>query len=177
MEQGWLMVSRQGGSATFPSDIQVVAASNPCPCGYLGDRLKGCECSSSKLDRYRTRLSGPLLDRFDLRLSVDRLRPLDILGPRGESSDVVRARVLAAREIQDARGELNRSLSSESLTELEGRSAIEALMGSQPEAERLTARGWNRLRRVARTIADLARSDMTTDVHLKEAFMFRGGAS
>jgi magnesium chelatase family protein len=177
MESGSILVSRQAGSVRFPSDIQVVAASNPCPCGYLGDRLKGCECSESRRDRYRSRLSGPLLDRFDLRLTVHRLRPLDIIGPIGESSETVRSRVATARDLQAVRGVLNRSLSTEQLVELEERTALGSLMTSEPPAEGLTARGWHRVRRVARTIADLDRSDLTTDVHFKEAFSFRGEES
>jgi magnesium chelatase family protein len=174
MEQGSVLVSRQGGSAKFPCDMQVVAASNPCPCGYRGDRLKGCECSAVKLDRYRTRLSGPLIDRFDIRLTVGRLRPLDIMGQRGESSSSVRTRVEAARLLQNGRGTLNRSLSNEELSDIEAPSAVKTLMTSEPNAEQLTARGWNRVRRVARTIADLEGSQLTSDVHLKEAFTFRG---
>jgi magnesium chelatase family protein len=177
MESGSILVSRQAGSVRFPSDIQVVAASNPCPCGYLGDRLKGCECSESRRDRYRSRLSGPLLDRFDLRLTVHRLRALDIIGPVGESSETVRGRVAMARDLQAARGVLNRSLSAEQLASFEDGSALEALMTSEPAAEGLTARGWHRMRRVARTIADLDGSDLTTDVHFKEAFSFRGEAT
>jgi magnesium chelatase family protein len=177
MESGSILVSRQAGSVRFPSDIQVVAASNPCPCGYLGDRLKGCECSESRRDRYRSRLSGPLLDRFDLRLTVHRLRPLDIIGPIGESSETVRDRVAMARDLQAVRGVLNRSLSAEQLASFEDGSALASLMTSEPAAEGLTARGWHRTRRVARTIADLDRSDLTTDVHFKEAFSFLGEAT
>jgi len=174
MEERSVLVSRQAGSSRFPSDIQVVAASNPCPCGFLGDRLKGCECSESHRARYRARLSGPLMDRFDLRLTVDRLRPLDMMGPPGESSESVRIRVQAARDVQAARGGLNRSLSSEQLSPLENSAAIETLITSEPQTEHLTARGWTRVRRLARTIADLDLSDDTTEVHLKEAFSFRG---
>jgi magnesium chelatase family protein len=174
MEQGSVLVSRQAGSVRFPSDIQVVAASNPCPCGYLGDRLKGCECSESRRDRYRARLSGPLLDRFDLRLAVHGLRPLDMVGAPGEPSEAVRGRVMRARQIQTARGILNRSLSAEQLAAHEDARALVALVTSEPQAEHLTARGLHRVRRVARTIADLDGSDLTTDVHLKEAFSYRG---
>ena len=130
MEAGSLLVSRQAASVRFPSDIQVVAASNPCPCGYLGDRLKGCECSDSQRDRYRSRLSGPRLDRFDLRLAVHRLRPLDIIGPAGESSEMVRDRVVKARDLQADRGVLNRSLSADQLVTLEDRSALHSLRSS-----------------------------------------------
>ena len=177
MESGSILVSRQAASVRFPSDIQVVAASNPCPCGYLGDRLKGCECSDSGRDRYRSRLSGPLLDRFDIRLAVHRLRPLDIIGPVGESSEMVRSRVEDARGLQVVRGVLNRSLSAEQLEAFEDRTALHSLMTSEPAAEGLTARGWHRMRRVARTIADLDESDLTTDIHLKEALSFREDAS
>jgi magnesium chelatase family protein len=177
MEEGSVLVSRQAASVRFPSDIQVVAASNPCPCGFLGDRLKACECSEARRDRYRSKLSGPLLDRFDLRVGVQRLRPLDMAGPVGESSEAVRSRVSGARRIQSERGRLNRSLSAEELRAHEDKSALDAFLRAEPNAERLSARGWNRVRRVARTIADLDRSETTTDVHLKEALLFRGDST
>jgi magnesium chelatase family protein len=105
------------------------------------------------------------------------LRPLDIIGPAGESSETVRGRVATARDVQAARGVLNRSLSAEQLVAFEDASALASLMTSEPSSQGLTARGWHRMRRVARTIADLDRIDLTTDVHFKEAFSFRGEES
>jgi magnesium chelatase family protein len=177
MESGNVLVSRQAASIRFPTSIQVVAASNPCPCGYLGDRLKACECVGARLDRYKARLSGPLLDRFDLRIRVERLRPLDLRGSRGESSASVRRRVEDARNIQADRGTLNRSLSGAALESTENPVSVSSFLSSEPEAAHLTARGWDRVRRVARTIADLEGVELTTDVHIKEAMTLRGGVS
>ncbi len=173
MEAGHVLVSRQAASIRFPTAIQVVAASNPCPCGYRGDRKMECECIGARLDRYRARLSGPLMDRFDLRLRVERLRPIEMQAPPGESSADVRKRVVAARAVQRGRGQLNRSLSASDLSPFEDPS-VRSFLLSEPEAVRLTARGWDRVRRVARTIADLDRSKLTSDVHIKEAMTLRG---
>ncbi|MCZ7533396.1 MAG: YifB family Mg chelatase-like AAA ATPase [Acidimicrobiia bacterium] len=173
MEAGHVLVSRQAASIRFPTAIQVIAASNPCPCGYRGERNSDCECIGARLDRYRARLSGPLLDRFDLRLRVERLRPIEMQASPGEPSAEVRKRVVAAREVQGRRDHLNRSLSASDLLPLEDPS-VRSLLLSEPEAIRLTARGWDRVRRVARTIADLEGSEMTSDVHIKEAMTLRG---
>lgn len=173
MEAGHVLVSRQGASIRFPSAFQVVAASNPCPCGHLGDRRTACTCTGVRLERYRTRLSGPLLDRFDLRLRVERLRPIEMQSPPGETSTMVRQRVVAARRLQRDRGQLNRSMSAAALEPLEEPS-VRTFLLSEPEAAQLTARGWDRVRRVARTIADLSGSTMTADVHIKEAMSLRG---
>ena len=177
MESGHVLVSRQAASIRFPTSIQVVAASNPCPCGYLGDRLRACECGGPRLDRYKARLSGPLLDRFDLRIRVERLRPLDLRGSRGESGIRVRERVEAVRAIQATRGSLNRTLSGSALEALEDPVSVSSFLASEPDAANLTARGWDRVRRVARTIADLGGVEHTTDVHIKEAMVLRGGLS
>lgn len=177
MESGHVLVSRQAASIRFPTSIQVVAASNPCPCGYLGDRLRPCECVGARLDRYKARLSGPLLDRFDVRIRVERLRPLDLRGRRGEPSESVRRRVESVRSIQADRGALNRSLSGADLETLEDSTSVGSFLASEPEAANLTARGWDRVRRVARTIADLEGVEQTTDIHIKEAMALRGGVA
>ncbi|MEZ5175875.1 MAG: YifB family Mg chelatase-like AAA ATPase [Acidimicrobiia bacterium] len=173
MEAGHLVVSRQAASVRFPSQIQVVAASNPCPCGYRDDRLEGCQCTDQQLGRYRARLSGPLLDRFDVRLTVERLRPAELRGPGGEPSAAVRERVLEARRCQHERGVLNRDLGAGDLESLEDPVTVPAFLVAEPSAAGLTARGWNRVRRVARTIADLEQAELTTDIHIKEAMDLR----
>jgi magnesium chelatase family protein len=175
MESGNVLVSRQAASVLFPSEIQVVAASNPCPCGYKGDRKKECSCNDTSVERYRTRLSGPLVDRFDVRVHVERLGPTDLRMANGETSRTVRARVESARSIQAARGRLNRSLSGTELLSLEDSVSLRAFLATHDIASTMTARGWDRVRRVARTIADLAGDRLSTDVHLKEAMDMRGG--
>ena len=97
-------VARKGVSVDFPCSVQLVAATNPCPCGYSDDRLVSCSCSPGALARYRRRFSGPLLDRLDLRVDVPRLDPDELAGAGGEPSNAVRARVCEARERQAATG-------------------------------------------------------------------------
>jgi magnesium chelatase family protein len=177
MESASVVVSRQAASVRFPCDIQVIAASNPCPCGYRGDRKIGCVCTSARLDRYRARLSGPLVDRFDLRVNVPRLSPADLDSPSGEASAVVRRRVEAARQRQAARGSLNRSLTGDQLSVLEDKEALRSFLVSEDVASTLTGRGWDRVRRVARTIADLAGDEVTSGVHIKEAITIRAGVA
>lgn len=174
MESGDVLVSRQAASVLFPADIQVVAASNPCPCGYRGDRKAKCICNDTQVERYRTRLSGPLVDRFDIRLTVHRLGPIEMRETTGESSAEVRKRVVKARAAQDRRGRLNRSLSGSELSDFEDGGAVRSFLVVNDLASSVTARGWDRIRRVARTIADLAGDELATDVHIKEAVEMRG---
>jgi len=174
LEDGHVTVARKGTSITYPSRIQLIAATNPCPCGFEGDTMRGCGCSTAAKDRYRKRFSGPFLDRIDLRVDVPRLEVDELAGPRGESSQAVRARVAAARVRQKERGCLNRDL---------GAAALDAC-GFTTEAVRslraavhdlaLTGRGWDRVRRMARTIADLDASPAVRREHVAEALSFRG---
>ncbi|MCB1246592.1 MAG: YifB family Mg chelatase-like AAA ATPase [Acidimicrobiia bacterium] len=173
MEAGEVLVSRQAASVRFPAAIQVVAATNPCPCGYLRDLKTGCTCPAHRKDRYRARLSGPLLDRFDLRVNVDAVRPDDLGGPPPEASTVVRNRVLAARDRQGGRGCLNRDLSARTMARYEDVDGLRGMLRSESALEAITARGWDRLRRVARTIADLAGDELVRPVHMKEAIDLR----
>ncbi|MDK1027668.1 MAG: YifB family Mg chelatase-like AAA ATPase [Actinomycetota bacterium] len=174
IEDGFLTVARQAGSVRFPTRFQLIAASNPCPCGYLGDRITACECADMSKSRYTARLSGPLLDRFDMRVDVARLRPAALAGPRGESSAVVRGRVVAARERQTARGALNATLSGAALDVLTSDPDTVKVLTAAAESSKLTARGWDRVRRVACTIADLDASERVDPRHIREALELRG---
>jgi len=176
IEEGWVHVARKGVSVRFPCEVQVVAATNPCPCGYAGDRLVTCTCSPAGMARYRRRFSGPLLDRFDLQVVVPRLDPAELAGPEGEPSSTVQARVAAARRRQAARGGLNRSLSRRELDALSFSTAADALLRAAAANLALTARGWDRVRRVARTLADLAGSATVEEGHLAEALSLRVAA-
>ncbi|WP_436795446.1 YifB family Mg chelatase-like AAA ATPase [Actinospongicola halichondriae] len=174
IEEGRVRVSRARGTVAYPARFQFVAATNPCPCGPTAT---GCRCSEAGLARYARRLSGPLLDRFDLRLHVGRPDAADLLGaPDGEPTAVVAGRVLAARRRADARGHgVNASLHGPALdvvAPLTPRSAT--LLEDLVRRGTLTARGVERVRRVARTIADLAEQDGALDVdHVAAAAALR----
>jgi len=174
IEEGWVHIARKGISVDFPCRIQLVAATNPCPCGYLGDLRVPCRCSPHSVDRYRTRLSGPLLDRFDLRVTVPRVGAAQLLGLGGEPSAVVRSRVATARGLQHHRGTLNRSLGREALDGLPWASNVGRLLATAMDRLGLTARGWDRVRRTARTIADLQGAAVASGDHVEEALALRG---
>ena len=165
IEEGHVRVSRAKGTISYPARFQLVAATNPCPCGPTA---AGCRCSETNLARYRRRLSGPLLDRFDLRLEVGRPDPADLLGGSGgEPSRVVARRVRAARSLAEARGSrTNADLRGDDLDRVAplAREAVR-LLEVLVRRGRLTARGVHRIQRVARTIADLDGHDGVLGEH------------
>jgi len=156
LEEGVIRITRASASATFPARFLLVGATNPCPCGEGG--TSACACSDGEKARYRRRLSGPLVDRFDLRVDVDRPSPDELLrGRPGEATAVVAARVREARARAQARGvEANGAIPRSRLDELCPITPdCEAVLEDALAAGRLSARGLDRVRRVARTIADL----------------------
>jgi magnesium chelatase family protein len=173
VEEGWVHVARKGVSVRFPCQVQLVAATNPCPCGYSGDRLVACSCSPAAVARYRRRLSGPLLDRFDMQVAVPRLDPDELAGEGGEPSAPVRARVQAARARQAARGAPNHALSGRDLDVLPWSPEALFLLHSAAGRLALTARGWDRVRRVARTLADLRGLEAAGEEQVAEALSLR----
>lgn len=173
VEEGRVHVARKGMSVVFPCRAQVVAATNPCPCGHLGDSRTACRCSPVAVERYRARLSGPLLDRFDLRVTVGCLDGVELLASGGEPSAVVRSRVARAREAQRRRGCVNRELQRDRLDAMDWDPEAGSLLAAAVDRWGLTGRGWDRVRRVARTIADLAGSDRMTGDHVAEALSLR----
>jgi magnesium chelatase family protein len=177
LENGVVTISRAARQAEFPARFQLVAAMNPCPCGWAGDPSSRCRCSSDAILRYRSRLSGPLLDRIDLQLCVPRLAAHEIRhdAPDGESTLSVRARVIAARDKQLQRGtRLNAYLTQQ---ELRMHCALQDkdqhLLEQAMERLQLSARSAHRVLRVARTIADLSDSEHIRTVHLSEALNYR----
>jgi magnesium chelatase family protein len=177
LESGHIVISRAARQAEFPAAFQLVAAMNPCPCGYAGDPSGRCACTPEQVRRYRARVSGPLLDRIDLQIAVPRV-PLADLGdaaPAGESSATVRARVVAARERQLQRaGKPNARLSNR---EVQRDCALMAsdrgLLERALDKLGLSARAYHRVLRVARSIADLAGSERVATAHLTEAIQYR----
>ena len=176
LEDGVISISRAYGSLSFPARFQLVAARNPCPCGHHDVDGVECACSAAAVARYQQRVSGPLLDRIDLRLRIARLSDEELLGAsRGERTQVVAGRVLAARERMLSRqGKVNGELSGDELQRhARPTGAAETLLREVVSRLRLTGRGFDRLLRVARTLADLADETRIGDSHLAEAASYR----
>ena len=173
LEDGEVTIARKGAAVRFPCRSQVVAATNPCPCGYLGDRLVACRCAPTAVVRYRARLSGPMLDRLDVHVRVDRVETTELTGPEGEASATVAARVGAARARQRERGALNRDLTRAVLDGFGWDQGALRLLERSATRLTLTARGWDRVRRVARTVADLEGAGRVAEHHIAEALAYR----
>lgn len=177
LESGVVTVSRAARSSEFPARFQLVAAMNPCPCGWAGDASGRCRCHEDVIRRYRGRISGPLLDRIDLHVSVPRLPPsaLRTDAPPGESSTTVRQRVVRARGIQQARagGPNARLGQAETAAACRLGDTDQQLLERAVERLQLSARSMMRILRVARTIADLDESACIQTPHLSEAIGYR----
>ncbi len=175
LETGSVWISRASGTSRFPARALLVCAMNPCPCGWRGHPLRGCRCTSTDLMHYAARVSGPVLDRLDLQIEVPALTSQELLAAQpGESSAVVRERVLAARERQRRRGGLNATLSHGALREHCGLDAAgRRLVTNAVDRGGMSARGVHRALRVARTIADLAAEERVTALRLAEALQYR----
>jgi magnesium chelatase family protein len=176
LESGRVSITRSGGSVAYPARFSLVAATNPCPCGWGGDDLRACRCTPGAIDTYQRRLSGPLLDRIDLQVSVRRV-PLEALAsePTGEPSAKVRERVVRARRLQlERQGILNAQLKPARLRHLAPLEPGPRRTLERWSAQRgLTARGFHRAWRVARTTADLDGSAKIEERHVLEALGFR----
>lgn len=180
MESGNVVLTRAAASLTFPARFQLVAAANPCPCGFLGDARRECRCSPREVARYRSRLSGPLLDRIDLQLEVPAVPYRELAAPAArEGSQAVVRRVAAAREVQQARlaGTNRRTNADMTPADLRRHCAVDRegarLLERAMDKLALSARGLNRILKVARTIADLDGSPGLLPRHLAEAIAYR----
>lgn len=178
IEDGKVVVSRVGSRAVFPARFQLIAASNPCPCGFLGDSEHSCRCSEVQVSNYQTKLGGPLKDRIDLICEVSRVDPTRVLqSGQGTSSSQIVDEVLAARERAARRGSSQASLANvtpHEVIESCGMSASSrTLIEDMARRHFLSGRGIVRILRVARTIADLDGSDKVCDDHLLESCMYR----
>lgn len=176
LESGKVHLSRAQGQAEYPAQCLLVAAMNPCPCGYLGDTIKGCSCSEEQIKRYRHKISGPLLDRIDMHLDVPRLPKGQLSQNQAEeTSEVVRARVLKARATQQERSDLpNAQYGPKEIKQFCGLdNAAQLLLENAMEKLGLSARAYHRIVKVARTIADLADEKMIQATFIAEAIQFR----
>jgi len=178
LEDRKVTISRAQGNFTFPSDFICIAAMNPCPCGYLGHPDKPCKDSQSQIDRYRSKISGPLWDRIDMHIDVPALRYKDMAeASNAESSHVIRQRVKAARELQRRRFGKQKTNSQMSARDLKVHCQLSSecheVIRQAVDVMGMSARACDRLIRVARTIADLADSPNVTREHLMEAIAYR----
>lgn len=180
LEDGTVSISRAKGSAIFPSNFMLIAAMNPCPCGRKGTKDRECKCTASDLMRYKRKLSGPIIDRIDLSVSVDHISYDTLGGEKGEESAHVRNRILKAREMQKLRFKENPKVRTNSDM---GVREIEMLAGLDSEAEKilresaeklkLSPRSYHRTIKLGRTIADLAESQKIMPIHILEALSYR----
>ncbi|MEP4149334.1 MAG: YifB family Mg chelatase-like AAA ATPase [Halioglobus sp.] len=177
MESGQVTLSRAKHKLSYPAKFQLIAAMNPCPCGYLGDSQRRCRCTPDQIHRYRSRVSGPLLDRIDLHAFVPRLAPGRLLKKSdiGESSKTVRARVKQCREIQQSRQHcINAHLGNQRLLDIcKLDEAATLMLERAAEQMQLSGRALHRSLRVARTIADMARLERVSEPQLSEALAYR----
>ncbi len=183
IEDKVVTISRAQGSLTFPANFMLIAAMNPCPCGYYGDPLKPCSCAPSVVTKYQKRISGPLLDRIDIHVEVPRVDYQKLSDDRlGEPSSAIRARVEAARERQRQRFSMAdistivcnadmRVTEIRQFCKLDG--AAESLIRAAMGQMNLSARGYHRVLKLARTIADLAGCETIQAAHLAEALQYR----
>ncbi|MDR2735625.1 MAG: YifB family Mg chelatase-like AAA ATPase [Puniceicoccales bacterium] len=178
LEDGTVSISRSAGKITFPCEFMLVAAMNPCPCGYLGDRRISCHCSIDKIQKYRSRISGPLLDRIDIYINVKAVRANELANNTpGESSADIKKRIQTARSIQQERYQSKTINARASRSDMKKYCVLDAACSKLIEAAMaqfsISARAHSKIIKVARTIADLASSDKIQEEHLLEAIQYR----
>jgi magnesium chelatase family protein len=180
LEEGEVAISRSMGKVNFPCAVMLVAAMNPCPCGYLGDLKHECRCGPTIIQRYRSRISGPLLDRIDLHIEAPALSIQELRNAKsGESSEVLRQRIQKARVYQKKRFKedsiiCNARMNHRHIRAYCGLNADQGkLLEQAMESLALSARAYDRVLKVARTIADLAESERIETPHLLEAIQYR----
>lgn len=182
LEDGVITISRANQNITFPARFMLLAALNPCPCGYAGDTQKQCSCSDLQIARYLQRLSGPLLDRIDIHLEVPRLKDSELLSRQvegSETSEIIRERVIRARQLQVARFEglgthCNAEMTPQQIQQFCSLDAAgQGVMQKAIQRLHLSARTFDRILRLSRTIADLSGSERVHACHIAEALQYR----
>jgi magnesium chelatase family protein len=181
MEDGWVTISRASMTLTYPANFLLAAAMNPCPCGYFSDPLHECSCNPPQIQKYMSRISGPLLDRIDIHVEVPAVNYKDLASDMdGESSSMIRERVIMARRLQTDRFKKERSIFSNAHMESgeirrycrldnEGRIRLKTAITKLG----LSARAYDRILKVSRTIADLSQSERILPEHIGEAIQYR----
>jgi magnesium chelatase family protein len=180
LENGYVTITRSSVTATYPARFMLVAAMNPCPCGYYGDPYKDCRCSPQQIHQYQARISGPLLDRIDIHIEVPSIRYKDLVGKdAGESSEIIEERIVRARARQKKRFDgqdtlLNAGMSDKQIKECciidgDSRKLIEMAIDKLG----FSARAYTRILKVARTIADLEGEKDLRSCHIAEAIQYR----
>lgn len=180
LEDGFITIARAKNQITYPASFLLVAAMNPCPCGYLGDRQRNCRCSLGQIHKYRSRISGPILDRMDIQIEVPALSFQTLSGQESaENSEAIRTRVFACRKIQRARyrhrpNQTNSRMSPKDIKNFatpdeQGKKLIEMAM----KEIRLSARAYYKILKIARTISDLAGCEQIQSEHIAEAIQYR----
>ncbi|MDD2495860.1 MAG: ATP-binding protein, partial [Tissierellia bacterium] len=180
MEDGKITVSRANGSFMFPAKYMLVSAMNPCPCGYLGDPNHECSCNQGQIDKYLSKISGPLLNRIDIQIEVSPVKYEDLKNDRvEESSKSIKGRIIKAREIQKERYKCikiftNSELSGKNIAKFcKVNKESEAMLKTAFETLGLSARAYNKILKVSRTIADLNGSENIETHHVAEAIQYR----
>ncbi|WP_333784816.1 YifB family Mg chelatase-like AAA ATPase [Thermocrinis sp.] len=180
MEDGYVTVSRVGGRITFPASFILVGATNPCPCGNYGNPYKACTCSPSQIRTYQSKLSGPILDRIDLKVWVEPVEVQDLINPKvGESSKEVRERVIKAYQIQKERFKNSKTKFNSHMTEKEIEKYCTLTKSAKEVLERvmskthLSGRSYSKLLKVSRTIADLDGEEKIKEDHILEAIHYK----
>jgi magnesium chelatase family protein len=178
LESGRVRIARSSGAISYPSRFSLIAAMNPCPCGFTGDNRRACSCRQQRLEGYRSKLSGPFVDRMDLGVMLSRLTRSELMGPaQGDTSEVIRSRVQVARRLQSKRwggSSTNASVGSGPFRKgVDLTSGARSKLGEAIDGLALTGRGVDRLLRVARTLADLRGDRKVTAEHLGHALGFR----
>lgn len=182
IEDSEVTISRVRSTITYPSRFLLVGSMNPCPCGYYGDRIKTCTCGQANIRRYQSKISGPLLDRFDIHLSISRLTPDELAYAKpGETSKTIRDRVVTGRSVQTKRYTKAKIFNNSQLTTKQIKEFCQlgeeekSFIKLASERLSLTARGYDRVLRVSRTIADLDGSENILTPHIAEAVQYREG--
>ncbi len=182
MEDGVITISRAKGSVTYPATFILVAASNPCPCGYYGDSKRACTCLPGQIARYEKRVSGPILDRIDIHIDVPSVEAQKLVGKsdvKSEASRLIQKRVQKAREVQNKRFKNTKIKSNSEMNTKEVKKFCElsdecrTMLISAVATMSLTARSYFKVIKIARTIADLAGEAKISTLHIAEALQYR----